>query len=108
MSTPMMRAQIAAAEEYRTLLHNPQFIIEDIEKSITELSKYVPELLCKKYEDFGLKRERLEESEIEELLSMERFLAEQLYCFQNNLTNHFERDLFLKKGGVVEIPCRYN
>lgn len=108
MSTNIMSAQIEAAEEYRTLLRNPKIIIRNIVQLISQLSKFVPGLLFKKYEDFGWKRDGLEETEIEELMGVELFLTEQIYCFQNNLTSRFELDLFAKQGGTIKIPCRIN
>lgn len=104
----MMRSQHEAVEEYHKPFLIPKTLIRSIEHLISELSKHVPDLRFKKYDDFGWKREGLAESEIEELMSVELCLTELLYCFQNHVTSRFELDLLLKKGGVIKIPCRYN
>lgn len=103
-----MNAQIDAAEQYLSLIRNPHIIIRSIEQILGQLSRFVPDLLFKKFEEFGWKREGLEETEIKDLISIQLYLSEQLQCFRGKLTSRFELDLLLKKGGSIKIPCRIN
>ncbi|ARM34947.1 hypothetical protein [Legionella longbeachae] len=106
MTIHMMSAQIEAAEQYRSLLRKSQIIITSIEGVLGQLSKFVHELRFKKFEDFGWKKDKLEETDIEELWRIYLYLTEQLYCFQNKYTSRFELKLFLKQGGSIKLPCR--